>query len=288
MTRLKCTSGNIAYPDSDHYATFINVSSFHEFTAIQKPDIYRRNIRDIDVENLSNDFNNIDWNTLVYNEANIDIAADNIVSSLDALLESHAPLNKISKRKQKYVLKPWIDQSTVADIKQKNKLYYDKSKNPSEVNIVAYKTFNNQVTTKRRNKKRAYFKAYFEKHKHDSSKMWTGINQAMERTKAKKQLSLSIKNVKGKLMSDDSEIAESFANYFEQVPEKTIQKIKRSNDDNSRYLDHLHKNRPIDNYLTLYSTNESEVEKLILSLKDRSSPDPLNIPNRFLKLLNKP
>ena len=55
-----------------------------------------------------------------------------------------------------------------------------------------------------------------------------------------------------------------------------------------RYLDHLHKNKPNDNYLTLYMSNEIEVEKLILGLKDRSSPGPLNIPNHFLKLLNKP
>ncbi len=89
-------------------------------------------------------------------------------------------------------------------------------------------------------------------------------------------------------MSDDDEIAESFAEYFEHVPEKTLNKIKRSKDANSRYLDHLHKNRPVDNYLTLYWANDREIEKLILGLKDRSSPGPLTIPNRFLKLLSKP
>ena len=89
-------------------------------------------------------------------------------------------------------------------------------------------------------------------------------------------------------MSDSCEIADSFANYFEQVPEKTLSKIKRDPDDSIRYLDHLHKNKPVDNYLVLYNTSIEEVNKLILGLKDRSSPGPLIIPNRFLKLLAKP
>ena len=58
---------------------------------------------------LNDDFNGINWNTLVFNEPNLDTAVENIVSTLDNLLESHAPLNKISKRKQKYLAKPWID-----------------------------------------------------------------------------------------------------------------------------------------------------------------------------------
>ncbi len=285
---LKCTSGNISYPDSDHYATFINVSNFLENISTQKNEVYRRNIREVNAEKLYDDFNGINWNILVFNEPNLDTAVENLVNSLEDLLESHAPLNKISKRKQKYLSKPWIDFNTVTEIKQKNKLYYEKTKNPSELNIVTFKAHNNQATAKRRNKKRAYFKAYFEKHRHDSGKMWIGINQALERTKPKKQLSLSIMNVKGKLMSDDNEISESFADYFEQVPEKTLKKIKHSNDDKSRYLDHLHKNRPVDNYLTLYTADTNEIEKLILELKDRSSPGPLIIPNRFLKYVYKP
>ena len=288
LHEYECTSGNILYPDSDHHATFVSFSNFLENSTVKKPDVYRRNIKDIDLDALDIEFGNIDWNNLVFNEPNLDKAVDNMLISLDNLLDSHAPLRKLSKRKQKYVVKPWIDYNTVTEIKHKNMLYHAKSKCPSEINIVAFKTHNNSVTTKRRNKKKAYFREYFQKHKHDSSKMWIGINQAMEATKSKKQLSLSITDVKGKLMSDSSEIAESFANYFEQVPEKTLSKLKRDPDDNSRYLDHLHKNRPVDNYLVLYNTNNEEVDKLILSLKDRSSPGPLVIPNRFLKLLHKP
>lgn len=284
----QCTSGNILYPDSDHFATFVSFPNLLDNSSNRIPDIYRRNINTVNVDTLINDFHNIEWNTLVLDEPNIDNAVDNLLNSLDNLLESHAPLRKLSKRKQKYVVKPWIDHSTVTIIKQKNKLFYEKSKCPSESNIVKFKKHNNSATTQRRNRKKAYFKAYFEKHKHDSSKMWIGINQAMESTKSKKQLPLSIANVKGKLMSDSCEIAESFADYFEQVPEKTLSKIRRDPDDNSRYLDHLHKNKPVDNYVVLYNTSTEEVEKLILGLKDRSSPGPLIIPNRFLKLLVNP
>ena len=115
--------------------------------------------------------------------------------------------------------------------------------------------------------------------------MWMGINYALESSKNQKTLPLTIKNVKNELMSDPQIIADNFADYFESVPESTRMKIKPSPNNDNKYLDHLHKNRPINEYLVLHETNCYEVEELFKSLKDKSSSGPLIIPNRFIKLL---
>ena len=89
-------------------------------------------------------------------------------------------------------------------------------------------------------------------------------------------------------MSDPQEIAEYFAEYFESVPDTTRKKIKPPPCNDNKFLDHLHKNKPINDYLVLYETNCYEVGELFKTLKDKSSSGPLTIPNRFIKLLATP
>ena len=264
--------------------------SFIEKTDKEKPDIYRRNMNNINNTKLNEDFQKIDWGGLVYYEPNLDIASENLINELDKLIEIHAPLKKVSKRKQKYCTKPWIDKEMQAELKYKNKIASKAKKCPTENNKFEYKKLKNATTSKLRSKKQVYLNSYFEKHRNDSKRMWTGINNAMESSKAKKNAPMTVTDSDKKLLSCPDEIANSFANYFEQVPTKTRNKIIHNNlhKRNRHYLEYLHKNRPIDKYLTLHVTNYDEVEKHILKLNDRSSPGPLSVPNRFLKIISKP
>ena len=110
------------------------------------------------------------------------------------------------------------------------------------------------VTAERRKKKRNYLRSYFNKHKNDSSKMWMGINYALESSKNQKKMPLTIKNVKNELMSDPQEIADNFAEYFESVPDTTRKKIKPPPCNDNKFLDHLHKTNP--SMITLYNMKQ--------------------------------
>ena len=70
----ECTSGNIAYPDSDHYATFAIFNTYRQDTNTKKPDVFRRDMHKVDKANLNDDCYAIDWDTLVFNEDNLDCA----------------------------------------------------------------------------------------------------------------------------------------------------------------------------------------------------------------------
>ena len=117
--------------------------------------------------------------------------------------------------------------------------------------------------------------------------MWIGINQALESSKSMKQIPLNIKNIKNEIMSDPQIIAENFADYFESVPELIRSKIKPPPLNDNKYLDHLHKNRPVNRYLVMNDTNINEVEHLINSVKDNSSSGPISIPSKFIEILAK-
>ena len=81
---------------------------------------------------LTNDFNNLNWDYLVYQQTNLDVAVDNLIYSLKKLLDTHAPLCKLRKvpaRKVKYCYKPWTELQAL--IVAKNRLFNIKSTIPT-------------------------------------------------------------------------------------------------------------------------------------------------------------
>ena len=74
------------------------------------------------------DFNSelaqVDWGSIVVRtQGNIDIAFSKIYNKLNKLVNKHAPLKPLSKRKFKQSLKPWITKGLLKSIKIKNALF---------------------------------------------------------------------------------------------------------------------------------------------------------------------
>ena len=288
LAEYQCKSGNLYYPDSDHYANFaIFEHYFVSSSQNNNPDeVYRRNFKNIDQENLLQDVYNIDWTSLVYTVSDIDSATENFVNEIESLLDKHAPLRKVSNRKMKHFYKPWIDKQLLEEIKIKNRLFKLQKHTPTEINKLLYKQQRNKTIACLRSKKKEYFKNYFDKFRHDSKKIWHAINLALEKSKNIKTLPNTIKDTKGNDLDGPKNIANAFAKYFEYIPGKTKSKIRTN--PLKHYLDYLHKNRPINSYVTLTDTNEREVFSYILALKNNSSSGPLQTPNHFIKLIASP
>ena len=160
----ECISGNLHYPSSDHHATFSIFSKF--FNTLTTDNVindkyYRRYIHTIDQTELFSDFNNCDWDELIYNEHNLDTATDNLTNKLQELCDKFAPLTEMSNRKKKYCQKPYIDKELLSDIKTKNRLYEISRTCPSETNKMAFNVMRNKVSSKLRAKKRHTFITIF-------------------------------------------------------------------------------------------------------------------------------
>ena len=101
----KITSGNIISDISDHYSQFCLTESSCETDFPKKtmiPDFSRFSEKDFNSELAQ-----VDWGLLlVRTQGNIDIAFSKIYNKLNKLVNKHAPLKPLSKRKFKQSLKP--------------------------------------------------------------------------------------------------------------------------------------------------------------------------------------
>ena len=285
LYKYDCVSGNIHYPNSDHCASYVVYKDFFKNNKFDKQVKEYRNFKKINTEALNDDCINIDWNSKVYQEANIDTCFENITTETISLLNKHAPLIKMSNRKIKYCNKPYIDAELLINIRYRIFLFSLKKETPNEVNIERHRIQKNKVTSISRKKRKIYFKNYFEQHRNNSVKVWSGINQALEQCKAKRTVPDSIYDLENKLHTSPKKIAKSFAKYFENVPKNTLKKIRP---ERFWYMDYFKFKKANQRYLILSDCEPEEVENHIGRLKNKSSSGPSPIPNAFLKTIAKP
>ena len=94
-------TGNIVTEISDHLTQFISIP--HEGIIDIKnnnADIYRRNFKNLNHDKFKEDFNKINWKNL-FSADNTDTAYDSFLDNFEKLLDKHAPIEKVSKRKLK-------------------------------------------------------------------------------------------------------------------------------------------------------------------------------------------
>ena len=96
-----CTSGNLSYADSDHFANFLTVFDYGNKRKKHKDaPIFKRNYTNINSDQLLSDFENIDWGAKVLdNSISLNEAVLNMIHLLNNLRDKHAPLKKFGNEK---------------------------------------------------------------------------------------------------------------------------------------------------------------------------------------------
>ena len=287
MYEYPCASGNLLYPDSDHYATVLSVSNFFAKKSFKNPSsepLLKRNLSKISVEDLHRDFNDLDWASTVYDPSlDIHSATSNLIDNITMLCDKHAPMKPVPRRKVVYIHKPWISSEILSLIIRKNKLAEKKAKKSTEENVNAFRGMRNLVNSKLNKAKNEYFRNYFNEHKRNSRKVWKGIRCALEWHKMKNSSINSVTDTEGNLLTDSSKISQSFADYFKHIPAKTVRKIPKGLGRPSfhSYLSGTHCHS-----MALFDTTPVEMINLLNGLKSNSSPGPLSFSNNFIKLLS--
>ena len=157
-------------------------------------------------------------------------------------------------------------------------------KHPSDCNKDNFSKARNKINHIMRQRKKSYFTEYFNNHRTNVKKTWEGLYMAMEITKAKTTIGTTIiDKTTGNIFDNPVEISENFANYFEKVPINVREKINLPTPDFSKYM-----NKPVSQSMYFHEATPMEVYELINKLKDTCSTGDVDIPNRFLKILNFP
>ena len=93
---------------------------------------------------------------------------------LNRIINKHAPVKSVSKRKLKQLHKPWITRGLKTSIKIKNKLFLT---NEHE----KYRYYRNKLKILIRASKKQYYFKYFEDNITNMKKTWYGINRLLSR-----------------------------------------------------------------------------------------------------------
>ena len=87
----------------------------------------------------------------------------------------------------------------------------------------------------------------------------------------------------GQTVTDPTAIAQAFADYFKEIPQKSVSKIRKESTitDYTTYLRNSNCSS-----MVFFDIDDAEVFNIINSLKNNKSPGPLNFSNHFIKLLS--
>jgi len=143
----------------------------------------KRKIRDYSTFSSSNFNEAIQVNLQIHNDRDIDQEFSRFFRKLNKLIDKHALLKTILKRKNKQFSKPWITRGLKKSIQIKNKLLLSGDRNH-------YKQYRNGVTWLIRISKKDYLQSYFEQNLSNIKKTWDGINSLINnKRKNRKQIS---------------------------------------------------------------------------------------------------
>ena len=112
-------------------------------------------------------------------------------------------------------IKPWINESLKADLKQRD--YYFNLFKRKLISVNFYNSFRNGVTKKIRIAKQKYYDKLFDDIKDNIKKTWQTINSILSRKCTKNNHCIRSLVVDGLTLSDDTEIAEAFNMHFSSV-----------------------------------------------------------------------
>ena len=161
-------SGNIVSDVSDHFSQFCVCRPLGGKIKLQK--IVTRDFSKFSEEKFINDLSQLNWESAVSESTNdVNKSFSTFYNKLNRIVNKHAPIKTISKRKAKQLNKPWITKGLRVSIKKKNELFFscDKSK---------YKIYRNKILTLSRLSKKLYYHDYFMTNSNDIKRTWEGIN----------------------------------------------------------------------------------------------------------------
>ena len=118
------TSDNFTSTVSDHLPEFAIIEDFFANSPKSESNIFKRNWKNFDQNLFVSDFENANWEEIIYvNRENVNLSLNNYLYNTDLLLEKYAPLKRFNKQELRFQQKAWITQGLQISIKKKNSFF---------------------------------------------------------------------------------------------------------------------------------------------------------------------
>ena len=188
--------------------------------------ILSRDFSNFSERNFINDLLLINWDHSVSdNETNVNKLFSSFYNKLNKIVNKHASIKSISRRKVKFFLKPWITTGIRKSIQIKNKLL-------SEGNSATYKLYRNKILTLK-----LYFHNYFQGNTNNLKRTWQGINDLINPKTKNTKVITKMRHPQTQEISHDPLMNANILNsHFGSVGNRLASELPNSNRHFSNYL----------------------------------------------------
>lgn len=174
--------------------------------------------------------------------------------------------------------KPWISTGLIQSIKKRDSMHHELKRNPlNQVLSERFKSYRNMLVTLLKKAKTAYHRDKINNSGKDPKKIWKVVNEIINPENERKTVKEVVKE--GKLITNTTEIAMAFNDFFANIGANLASKISRANDD-------IVNIQRVANSMFLREVDTAEIIKQIDSLKNNKAPGIDGITVKILKMCN--
>ena len=159
--------GNIVTETMDHFTQVCIVASHPNPLNYSKQKKKIRDYSSFNANRFLSKLQEIEWSNSSDNDTNQSFTT--FYKKINCLVNKHAPMKTLSKRRGKILSKPWITKGIRTSIRIKNNLFFN-------ADWEYYKLYRNKITSLTRQSKKNYYERYFEENINNSKETWRGIN----------------------------------------------------------------------------------------------------------------
>ena len=281
---VNVVSCNVLTTDiSDHLAVLTTITLGQDFNQRKRHGQLQANYNPSGAANVRefNSANDLTFKNLIANETWSAVYAEECVNKqyekfseiYEKLYEQAYPSrNKGPRRKnERKNPKPWILPWLEDACARKNKLYHDKIKSPSALNIAAYTKLEKFCKKHTEKAKSTYYKKFFDEHQDNSKKQWQLINGLLNRH-IRSHENIKLKDEQGRLLTKSQDVAERFNEYFSSIASNIKSQISARQTFDPGGFDKFLRN-PATNTIYLKPVTASEVHDTVKKLKNKATLD---------------
>ena len=264
---------------SDHLPQFIILPNIFSNLTYNESNIYER---DWSKKTLL-DYFSVDWNSIINNDKGANLYFNSFFKRINAILDNHAPLRKVTKKKLRFRSKPWIILGLQKSISIKNILFAKliKSNDINQQNEIQirYKQYRNLISTLLTTSKCSYFTKLFNDNLNYLKNTWEGIKDliSLETVSHSSPSSISYNN---KTVASPFEIPNAFNGCFSNIALYKQFSIKYSVKKFYEFLPPLN----INSFL-LSPSDKNEIISIMSALDSQKASRPNSIPIKILNLM---
>lgn len=209
---------------SDHLPIFSIMMDDEYYTQNRITQTYRdKSIKN--VEKFKDKLANCDWfNTIGQN--NPTNAYSTFIDKFTSIYNECFPIKRSSKKRR--IRKPWISKGLLKSIKTKNKLYKQLIRKPNPNSERVYKDYKNKLNHSIRMAKRLYYDEKLTENKANIKQTWNLLNSIMNKNKQRSSPNIVFRH-DDKEISDPTEIANHFCNFFSNIGPNLARNIPNTN-----------------------------------------------------------